>query len=209
MVTSVRNGETSQPWAKKGNESANTRKRTRASTEIARESVPEAVATVSKLTSSNAQRKKVAPTPTPKVKGKKQVKNLSTAVVDVVYGTLKNAVPDVKELRRKREEDTVQCGRVVKAVSNVRAQKIDSKGPCTTSQEKASNSNMTSRHPCGTPVSPANVYRNPTNIGENSVVSSVRCFCGCTCLGLKNLFSMPTVSIGIHVLMRISKRKPR
>ena len=146
------------------------RKQTRASKEIPDESVPEAVAMVSKLTSSNGQRKKAAPTPTQKLKGKKQAKNLSTAVVDVVYGTFKNAVPDVEELHRKREEDTVRCGRVVKTIRNVSAKNTESTGACTTSQEKAGNSNMTSSHPCGTLVSFAKVYTNPTNTGEKSIV---------------------------------------
>ena len=152
-------------------------KQTRASTKIPDESVPEAVAIVSKLTSSNAQRKKAAPTPTQKLKGKKQAKNLSTIVVDVVYVTIKNAVPDVEELYRKREKDIVRCGRVVKTISNVSAKNTESTRACTASQEKVGNSNMTSSHPCGTLVSPAKVYTNPTNTGKKSIVSSVTCLC--------------------------------
>lgn len=51
-----------------------------------------------------------------RTKGKKKEKTLSPAVVDVVFGRLQSSVADVEELRRKREQDTLKCGRRVKTV---------------------------------------------------------------------------------------------
>jgi len=49
---------------------------------------------------------------------KQKEKTLSPAVVNVVFGSLQNSVADVDELRRKREEDALKCGRRVRTVGN-------------------------------------------------------------------------------------------
>lgn len=48
---------------------------------------------------------------------KKKAKAVRTGTADVVLGRSKIAVPDPEELRRKRIEAAVACGRVVKTLS--------------------------------------------------------------------------------------------
>ena len=44
--------------------------------------------------------------------------NVSPAVVDVVFGRVTNPVADVDKLRRKKEEDTLKCGRTLRSAGN-------------------------------------------------------------------------------------------
>lgn len=70
-------------------------------------------------------------------KGQKNGKKISTATADVVLGRSKSAVPNQEELRRKRIEDAVACGRVVKTISNPAMRKTcPTMARCDTSEEK-------------------------------------------------------------------------
>jgi len=67
-------------------------------------------------------RKKTVPKDKDRVistKGKRKEKTVSPTVVDVVLGKVQRFVADLEELRRKREEDTVKCGRVVRSIAKI------------------------------------------------------------------------------------------
>jgi len=49
-------------------------------------------------------------------KGIKKGKLVPSAIANVVFGKLKNSGSDANELRRKREDDAIRCGRAFKTV---------------------------------------------------------------------------------------------
>ena len=49
---------------------------------------------------------------------RKKGKTVSHAVVETVFGNLRNSVADGEELRRKRQEDAQKCGRVSRTIGN-------------------------------------------------------------------------------------------
>jgi len=50
-------------------------------------------------------------------KAKKKGSSLPPAVMDAVFGTLQKSIPDVEELRRKRQEDAIKCGRGLRTIT--------------------------------------------------------------------------------------------
>ena len=61
------------------------------------------------------QRRKVAGE-TSRGRGKNLSKTISPAVVDVVFGSVRSLVADGEELRWKREENALRCGRKIKSI---------------------------------------------------------------------------------------------
>jgi len=57
-------------------------------------------------------------------KGKKKGSSLSPVVMEVVLGTLQNAIPNVDELRRKRQEDALKCGRIPRTIGEAPAMSV-------------------------------------------------------------------------------------
>jgi len=53
------------------------------------------------------------------VRGKKNGKQIPPAVLDAVFGNLQSCVADVDELRKKRDEDALKCGRIPRTVAKV------------------------------------------------------------------------------------------
>ena len=63
-------------------------------------------------------------------------KNVSPAVVDVVFGRVTNPVADIDELRRKREEDTLKCGRTLRSAGNSQHRSQSPLKPINSSEEE-------------------------------------------------------------------------
>ena len=98
---------------------ASTRMQTRASSEVhvvGRNSSSRTTADIPMGTS--GKRKASGKHDSDGVKLKKNAKNLSEAVKNVVYDSLQGSVPDAAELRRKREEDSLKCGRTLATVTS-------------------------------------------------------------------------------------------
>ena len=78
-------------------------------------------------------------------KGKR--KSLSNAVVNVVFGKVHNVVADVDELRRKRKQDTLRCGRVSRVVGSASNRSRSSeRGTAPTELEGGKDHSMPPKH---------------------------------------------------------------
>jgi len=50
--------------------------------------------------------------------GKKKTNTMSPAVLDVVFGKVQSPSTKLEDLCRKRDEDTIKCGRISKTIAN-------------------------------------------------------------------------------------------
>lgn len=105
-----------------------------------------------------------------RTKGKTKEKTLSPAVADVVFGKLKMSIADVDELRWKREEDTLKCGRLVRTVDTSTTRKGSSKkGPVASKNSNAKKNGPQDVHyesPSDSPTEPSNAK----TIGELTLI---------------------------------------
>lgn len=132
MVNTLKDKDLPQPWFGKKTKELPVPKQTRAASkllaakEILHEELQEEPSTRPR------QREKGKTERRTPAKGKKKAKSITTGTADVLLGRSKNPVPDPEELRRKRIEDAVACGRVVKTISNPAKRQS---GPTTPSPE--------------------------------------------------------------------------
>lgn len=96
-------------------------------------------------------------------KGRKKGNPLSPVVVDVVFGRVQSVVPDAEELRRKREQDTLRCGRLVRRVGDELIQSRSPKKSTTASENNTSQND----------VNLASRYRNEIPSGNTSPIAAL------------------------------------
>lgn len=106
-----------EPWFGNKGKSVNAPKQTRAASKIiAQQEVVEEVTVPKPSTRGRGRQKGKAKEVVP-AKGRKNTKTLRSGTANILLGISKTTVPDPEELRRKRIEDAVACGRVVRTVA--------------------------------------------------------------------------------------------
>jgi hypothetical protein len=116
MLTSAVNASLPQSLLTKDRPSASNQRQTRANAKVT-DVIHKSVDTeLQETLQGSSGRKKIGSKEHVRMEGRKKGKPLSTALVDVVFGRPNNSMADEEELRRKRKEDTIRCGRLVKTV---------------------------------------------------------------------------------------------
>lgn len=103
-----------EPWFGNKGKKATAPKHTRAASKTITEDEAVEEATIPQPTTRRKGRPKGKAKEAVAVKGMKKTKALRSGTADVVLGRSKPTIPDPEELRRKRIEDLVACGREVK-----------------------------------------------------------------------------------------------
>jgi hypothetical protein len=117
MAKALNDKDRPEPWFGKKGKPAPAPKQTRAaSKKMTEEQNKEDNVVEEPSTRGRGRQKAKAKEPAP-AKGKKKVNSLQTGAAQVVLGLTKSPVPNPEELRRKREQDALACGRVVKIVT--------------------------------------------------------------------------------------------
>ena len=135
-MTSVRKGDRPQSWYEKETRRPQKPRKTTTSKGGPAENEANVVNSIPNVEVQGRGWKKVSVKDSSRSMSARKGKNVSPAVVDIVFGRVTNPVADVDKLHRKREEDTLKCGRTLQSAGNSQHQSQSPLKPINSSKEE-------------------------------------------------------------------------
>ena len=116
MEASQQHGDLTEPHVEMDKEASTEIRQTRGRTKLAQRKETNAAGRGDRVQKKVVGKKKNLPKASSTVHPKNKGKQVSVAIVDTMLGNLERSVADVAELRRKRDEDAMRCGRTTRTV---------------------------------------------------------------------------------------------